>query len=539
MPSDRGRVPPGLIRHRRLLVAVVATAVLLGPLGYLWASSLLPGTYSVMDMGYPDYGGGSQPGDQQAPAGSATMPGMEHGITERASTTGGPTPSEGSSAVPNTGRSVDSLTADPGRAADLAITLTARKETFTLADGRPVSGYTLNGTSPGPEIRAVQGQLLQVRLVNESVPDGITLHWHGVDVPNAEDGVAGVTQNAVPVGGEFVYRFVLEQAGTFWYHSHQVSHDQVLGGLLGALVVTPAGQQGLSRIADVDQSALVHLYDGRRTVNGVDQDLAVPANAADRVRVRVINTDNGPMSVWVVGGPYRLVAVDGTDLVDPGAVTDQSVLLTAGGRADLEIDIPADGSRVRVVLGGSNSLILGPSAGPAPTAGRPPRTLDLLSYGSPAPITADRLDPAAADRSFEYSIGRRPGLVNRIPGFYWTINGHLFPDVPMFVVSDGDLVVMHIANNSGEVHPMHLHGHHALVVSRDGVAATGSPWWVDSLNVADGESYDIVFRADNPGIWMDHCHNLPHATDGLVAHLMYQGVTEPFQVGSATDNQPE
>ena len=101
----------------------------------------------------------------------------------------------------------------------------------------------------------------------------------------------------------------------------------------------------------------------------------------------------------------------------------------------------------------------------------------------------------------------------------------------MFHVEEGDVVRMTVTNHSGEVHPMHLHGHHAVVLSRDGVAATGSPWWVDSLNVEDGETYEIAFVADNPGIWMDHCHNLEHARDGLVAHLAYAGVTEPF--GSA------
>jgi FtsP/CotA-like multicopper oxidase with cupredoxin domain len=106
-------------------------------------------------------------------------------------------------------------------------------------------------------------------------------------------------------------------------------------------------------------------------------------------------------------------------------------------------------------------------------------------------------------------------------------------------VADGDVVRMHITNHSGEAHPMHLHGHHAVVLTRDGVRATGSQWWVDSLNVANGESYDVAFVADNPGIWMDHCHNLPHVGEGLVAHLMYQGVTTPFTVGGAAANAPE
>ncbi len=122
---------------------------------------------------------------------------------------------------------------------------------------------------------------------------------------------------------------------------------------------------------------------------------------------------------------------------------------------------------------------------------------------------------------------------------WWSINGHLFPDVPMFMVAEGDVVVMHIENHSGEVHPMHLHGHHALVLSRDGKPSTGSPWWTDSLDVRRGENYDIAFLADNPGVWMDHCHNLTHAADGLVAHLMYEGVSTPYVVGGKADNSPE
>ena len=148
-------------------------------------------------------------------------------------------------------------------------------------------------------------------------------------------------------------------------------------------------------------------------------------------------------------------------------------------------------------------------------------------------------DPEAATRRFEYSIGRRPGFLDGVPGLWWTINGHLFPDVPMFVVAEGDVVRMRIENHSGEVHPMHLHGHHALVLSRDGEPASGSPWWIDSLEVAAGEEFEIAFVADNPGIWMDHCHNLQHAAVGMVAHLMYEGVDTPFRLGKDSGNEPE
>jgi FtsP/CotA-like multicopper oxidase with cupredoxin domain len=115
----------------------------------------------------------------------------------------------------------------------------------------------------------------------------------------------------------------------------------------------------------------------------------------------------------------------------------------------------------------------------------------------------------------------------------------MYPEVPMYVVRRGDVVVMRIHNGSNEDHPMHLHGHHAVVLSRDGAAATGSPWWVDSLHVDQDETYEIAFVADNPGIWMDHCHQLKHAAEGLLAHLMYDGVHTPYRIGGPAANEPE
>jgi FtsP/CotA-like multicopper oxidase with cupredoxin domain len=281
----------------------------------------------------------------------------------------------------------------------------------------------------------------------------------------------------------------------------------------------------------------VHIYDGIRTVNGVAGDLEVEAAPGERVRVRVINSENGPSPVWVSGAPYRVVAVDGTDVHRPALVKDQAVLVTAGGRADLGIVMPADGQGVRVEIAGASAVVLGKEGGPAPPPSPPPDSfVDLLHYGQPTDLG---FDPGDADRRFEYVIDRRPGFVDGRPGMWWTVNGGLFPDVPMYTVSRGDVVVMRLENNSGEVHPMHLHGHHAVVLSRNGEAATGSPWWVDSLNVGDGESYEIAFVADNPGVWMDHCHNLPHAAEGLVAHLMYAGYSTPYRIGEASGNEPE
>jgi FtsP/CotA-like multicopper oxidase with cupredoxin domain len=502
-------------RRIGLTAAIAATVAIVGTLGWFWYASLIPSTYSVMDMGYVDTGGG--------PAGS-------HVHSSRAG-----------------GMSVANLTGPRDGPAAVAVTLTARQESFTLASGETVDGYTLNHASPGPLIRATDGDVVDVTLVNENVSGGATLHWHGVDLPNAEDGVAGVTQDAVAPGGRHTYRFRAAHPGTYWYHSHQVSHEQVRGGLFGTLVIdprapaagtdapAPATGADVAAPAGADVPAPVHTYDGRRTVDGRTGVSRVEAPAGSPARVRFVNTDDNPLRISVTGAPYRLVSLDGRDVNGPAEVTDKAVLVAAGGRADLAVTPPAGGA-VRFDVGANAALVVGPPGAPDPPPRELEEALDLLSYGAPAPLG---FDPAAADRRFELRIGRRPAFLDGRPGLFWTTNGGIYPDVPMYLVRTGDVVRMTISNSSGEVHPMHLHGHHAVVLSRNGVAASGSPWWTDSLDVDSGETYEVAFVADNPGIWMDHCHNLPHARDGMITHLAYEGYTTPYVVGGAADNEPE
>lgn len=482
--------------RRRGWVAVAAASIVVAGAIWLWSASLLPGSYPMTSMGYPDYGGGP----------SAPTP---HGHDHSAG-----------------GIPVTQLVPDPARPADVRVDLVARAQRVNLPGVTEFDGYTLNGSTPGPTITARAGDLVEVRVTNDNVPGGITLHWHGVDLPNGMDGVAGVTQDAIRPGGSYVYRFVAQE-GTYWYHSHQLSHPQVAGGLLGALIVAAADAMPRS----VEVPALVHFYGGLRTINGVPGMVRSSARVGATVRVRVINTDQGPMPVWVTGAAYRVVAVDGRTVNEPQPVSGRSMLVTAGGRADLELRVPDGGARVEVA---GASIVLGDDR--APSGPAPREFVDLLHYGTPLP---PRFDPDQPDRRFDYRIGRRFGLLNGRPGSWWTINDGMFPNVPMFMVRAGEVVRFSVSNVSGEVHPMHLHGHHLLVLARDGIRATGSPWLVDSLNVENGESYEVAMVADNPGIWMDHCHNLPHAAEGLMTHLMYEGYSTPFIVGGEHANHPE
>ncbi|HEX7254324.1 MAG TPA: multicopper oxidase family protein [Gaiellaceae bacterium] len=478
------------MRHLVRALTILGVFVFLGLAGLLgkaWWDSRLPGTFDAMDMGVLDYGGGP-------PQNHARHP---HLIVDRL-------------AGPRNGE------------ANVRRTLTAAKSE---------DAWAFDGRVPGPEIRVRQGDLVEVTLVNRDIDEGVTIHWHGVDVPNAEDGVAGVTQDAIMPGERHVYRFRAEQLGTFWYHSHQVSSKQVRRGLYGAFVIEPRTRQAP---AGIDETLIVHDFDGKPSLNDEAGLVRRAVEPSTRVRLRLVNSNSSPEQVTLTGTRFSVVGIDGTEVNRPEPIEGRTIELGGGARYDLAFTMPEVAVRLDVV-GGSAAYSF--SADGRTDLQRPPElpVFDPSAYGE---AKATIFDGADFDRTFEMRIGKKFGFFDGRPGRHWSVNGKIFPDTPMYVVSQGDLVKMRIDNESGAVHPMHLHGHHVLVLSRNGKPTTGSPWWVDTLNVGPDEEYEIAFRADNPGLWMDHCHNLPHAADGLTMHVMYEGVSTPFRIGDG-ENHPE
>lgn len=420
---------------------------------------------------------------------------------------------------------------------DRTFSIIAKKASVTLSSGKMIEAWTYNGQIPGPELRMREGELIEVTLYNEDIEDGATIHWHGLDVPNAEDGVAGATQDAVMSGNSHTYRFVAEQVGTYWYHSHQHSKEAVEKGLFGALVVEPAETNDLP---DHDIVVLTHVWDGAGTaVGSFDTLQRMKIQPGELVKLRLIQTDNWIRRSYTLSGtPFKVTAIDGADLNEPGLLENVELVLTTGGRYDVEFTMPAqpvylsvDGNRKRGIWMSADGT------GEPPKASRPTTVFDPTHYGSDAPTPFDA--NSDFDREFTMILDNRLAFFNGVPALYDTINGKVFPETPMFMVKEGELVKTTIYNRGSVDHPMHLHGHHMLVLSRNGEHVTGSPWWSDTLDVQPGEVYEVAFLADNPGLWMDHCHNLQHAAAGMTMHLMYEGVTSPFQIGIDTHNHPE
>jgi FtsP/CotA-like multicopper oxidase with cupredoxin domain len=452
-------------------------------------------------------------------------------------------------AVPG-GVSVTDLVAAPGPQPVEEFTLTARD---AVIDGQPAQTY--DGTVPGPELRVTQGDRVRVTLVNH-LSMATTVHWHGVRVPNAVDGVAGMTQDAVPPGGSFTYEFVATDAGTFWYHSHQDTGKQLPAGLFGALVVEPRG----GTAEEVDRTVLLHNSTadrGRIAVDGTAGDLHVDARPGQTVRLRVIDAvasgmDGALEAPVLLGAPYRVVAMDGHDLSGPTPLGPQRLRLGMGQRADLVFTMPASGA-VRLVdsrIPGTPSPLQGFFGTPAEARetvtvgdGALPPAVDPLTlpvfdpftYGVPLP------DPATgpADVTAPVVLAEGPGFHDGGIELVHSINGAASPDVPPIEVREGQLVRLHMVNTTGEFHPMHLHGHVMTVLDVDGRPPAGSPVHLDTVVLGPHETVDVAFVADNPGIWMLHCHVLVHASMGMSMSIDYSGVSTPFTMGSRSGNVPE
>jgi FtsP/CotA-like multicopper oxidase with cupredoxin domain len=394
--------------------------------------------------------------------------------------------------------------------------------------GRRMRVFTVNGTTPGPTLYATQGDLVKVVVTNRNIEAGTSIHWHGIDVPIAEDGVAGVTQNAIKKGDHFTYRFRAVDSGTYWYHSHQYALQQVTHGLVGALVITPSGAPDPS-----DVVAVAHSYEGRGTINATPGVQNVSGAVTGR-RLRFVNTNQTRMYVASTA-PYKVLSIDGYDLNGPTTVSaSRYVEVPAAGRVDIKLD--GGPSNARVGLIGGPSMVFG--GGSTPPRLKADKPVDLLKYGTPDPT----LHVPAPDRTFDYVIGQRTGYLDGHFGTWFSINGKLIPHVPMFMTNNGDNVRFRIVNHTSIDHPMHLHGQHFLVLSRDGVKSTGSPWWADTVEVHPGEQFVVQFHAANRGDWMFHCHILEHAAKGLMTHLSYMNLHNPYRIGEVSrslTNHPE
>ena len=405
--------------------------------------------------------------------------------------------------------------------------------------------WCYGGSVPGPEIRVRQGERVRV-LLDNGLGEDTTIHWHGLRLPNAMDGVPDVTQPPVRPGGTFAYEFDALDAGTFWYHPHANSFEQVARGLYGVLVVEerePALRvdRDMTWVLDdwrfTEEAELAGRFDnphdmshaGRlgnwATVNGSSPG-EFSVRRGERIRLRLVNTANAR----VFGLEFRdhrpqVVALDGHP-VAPHEPEDGRVVLGPGMRADIVLDMTGEpGSKTPVVDGfyrNREYRLLDLAYAPEPLRDEPP---DWPVRLPPNPLPEPKTEGAvrhetmftggAMGGAIMAEMGGSMGPVG--PRSFWFVDGEGAPQgplEPMLTLHRGQSCVIAMANATAWPHPMHLHGHAFRVLSRNG-RPTAHREWRDTVLMDPRERVEIAFVADNPGDWLFHCHVLGHQASGM------------------------
>ena len=405
---------------------------------------------------------------------------------------------------------------------------------------KPVSSLMLyNGQTPGPALTARKGDELEVDFLNQ-LDQPTTIHWHGIRNLNEMDGVPDLTQAAVEPGERFTYRFPLKDAGSFWYHAHNRTYEQVARGLYGPLIVTEQSSESSERdlllMADdwrldadyrLDDASFGSFHDwshgGRLgnwlTINGLSQpEVFVPSSGP--VRLRLMNAANARVLSFQLADkqPMQIIALDGAPC-SPFEV--ETLRLGPAQRADVLI---ADSSVLSSLLEvtGAPGFVAARFIQKTKTSPAPDSIPADPWYSFPDTSKARIVDihmqgGAMGNLTSAVFEGEERSLRDLAMNDqkFWAFNGqvggydHLLADL-----NRGDVTVLRVFNDTRWEHTMHLHGHHFWVNSREFRTAE-RPVLRDTYLMAPGETAELVFVADNPGLWLFHCHMLEHHAGGM------------------------
>ena len=403
--------------------------------------------------------------------------------------------------------------------------------------------WSYNGSAPGPEIRVRQGDRLRV-VVENGLSEGTTVHWHGIRVPNAMDGVPYITQPPIEPGGTFSYAFVVPDAGTYWYHPHQRSYEQSGRGMHGALIVEERnpvrvdrdvvwvlGDWRLDRDASIRGGfgSFMDVSHNGRVGNTVTINGRVPERfllrAGERIRLRLINAANARIfGLQFRGHRPRIIALDGQP-VEPHEPADGLVVLGPAMRADLILDAAGEpGSRHeihdRFYRRLEYRLIDIVYSDEPPLRARAP---DWPIRAPANPLAEPDLD-SAERKEVVFTGGMMGNMRAMRSGMAWAVNGVSSSCGegtgfdPLFWLNRGRSYVLRLVNETQWHHPIHLHGQSFRVISRDG-SPTRHREWLDTVLMFPRETIEIAFVAETPGDWMFHCHVLEHQAAGMMACL--------------------
>lgn len=403
-----------------------------------------------------------------------------------------------------------------------------------LVPGHATPAWAYGGHAPGLELRGRQGDWLRVRFINH-LPQPTTIHWHGIRLPLEMDGVPYVSQLPVLPGEFFDYRFPLHDAGSFWYHPHAASSEQLGRGLVGPLIVDERESSGFRhertlslKSWHVDKQGAFTAFSVPReaarggtpgvlsTVNGQHAPV-VDLPAGQVVRLRVLNLDNTlTYRLSLPDGEARIYALDGHPIAP--RPLGKEYWLGPGMRIDLALRVPAAGTQLSLRNGPLRLATLRAVAHAGASGDWPPAL--------PAnPVLEPDLQRAETLRfNFEWAgnlstdVGQGDAYTFwQINGQAWDINDKSCAERPIATLKRNGHYIFELRNLSQYQHPIHLHGMAFKVLSSN--RRKIEPWFTDTFLLGRNETARIALVADNPGVWMFHCHVIDHMETGLMAAI--------------------
>ena len=419
--------------------------------------------------------------------------------------------------------------------------LEAKEFNWEIAEGKTVKAWGFNNQLPGPTITAQKGETLSVRVKN-NLPEPTIIHWHGIRLPAAMDGTDGV-QKPIEPGEEFEYRFVVPDAGTFWYHSHYNETMQVEKGMYGALIIEDKADPVLDgeKVIMIDDMKLsstneftrpawflpriIERHDGREgdtlLINGKENPV-ISIHAGQMERWRFINSSSARyFDLHFEGRPFKIIGTDGGLLEVPRTVT--QALITPGERLDIVVGPFREDETFALESMGYNRMTFLKAKRQKFATVKVKEPKPSIAFIPEKLRSIQQLAPQNAQVSRQVKLSVGPSLTN---GMNFLVNNKMHVNDRPVVV--GETQVWEVSNSSLMDHPFHLHGFFFQVIEENGKAPEYLSW-KDTYNLKPRTKIKIAWMPDNrPGTWMYHCHILEHHAAGMMANFDVIDGSKPY-----------